>query len=195
MPSRVRIKPLHQLSPRKAIKTRLSLPPLLHTQTQSSPTQQQGGGLGGGQPPHPVPEQDERFSRSRETTTTTHNRFNTLRMRRTFAVPTPGNVPNIATFYRDVIGIIQELADEARSQARRNDVIQLEVVGENVRNHVAVTVDDQGENILPAFEELLDRIVQSNSNIAADENIELIVQVAQNPRGGCQTQAEENLRL
>ncbi|GLD48597.1 uncharacterized protein AKAME5_000255000 [Lates japonicus] len=105
---------------------------------------QQGGGSGGGQPPLPVPEQDERCSRSKETTRTSHNRFNTLEMRRTFAIPTPGDVPNITTFYRDVIGIIQELADEARSQARHNDVIQLEVVGENVRNHVAVTVDDRG---------------------------------------------------
>lgn len=69
-------------------------------------------------------------------------------------------------FLRLGIGIIQELANEAKLRASRNDLIQLEVVGENVQDHILVTVDDEGRNILPAFEGLLDRAVQSNNDIA-----------------------------
>lgn len=87
-----------------------------------------------------------------------HDHFNTHTIRRIFAVPPPGDVPNIATFYRDVIGIIRELVDKALPRANCNNMIQLEVVGENVREYVSGVVDDQGGNVLPVFEGLLDRV-------------------------------------
>ena len=65
-------------------------------------------------------------------------------MRRAFIVPPLG------------IGIIQELANEAKLWVSRNDLIQLEVVGENVQDHISVTIVDEGRNILPVFEGLLD---------------------------------------
>lgn len=40
------------------------------------------------------------------------------------------------SFYRDVTGVIHEMADEVRSRVSHNDVVQLEVIGETVRNHV-----------------------------------------------------------
>lgn len=58
-------------------------------------------------------------------------------------------VPDIAMFYQVVIRLICELADEARSVAELGDMVQLEVVGENVRDHVLV-ISDVGENIFPA---------------------------------------------
>ena len=73
------------------------------------------------------------------------------------------------------------MVDEARSGVSRNDVVQFEVVSQNVRNHISVSVDDTVENIFPAFENHLDRLVQSNDEIVSDENIELIVRVVRNP--------------
>jgi len=65
------------------------------------------------------------------------------------------------------------------------------VVGENVRDYVSFTNSDQGRNILPAFEGLLDRIVQSNNNIAADEGVELIVHIVRNPTGDAKHKMEK----
>lgn len=122
-----------------------------------------------------------------------YDRFNTLVMRRRLTLHRKGNVANIATFYQNVMGVIRGLASEVESQASRDDAIQLEVVGENVRDCVSVTNNAQGSNILPAFEGLLDRIVQSNNNIAADEGVELIVHIVRNPRGGGKRKLEKTL--
>ncbi|XP_056902762.1 uncharacterized protein LOC130533410 [Takifugu flavidus] len=155
--------------------------------SESSPSPhlspQQGGGGLGENPSDLSPERGERF----------FNDFNAWRTRRSFNIPTRGNVPDIATFYRDVTGVISELVDVARRHSSRNDLIQLEVVGENVHNHVTVAVDEQGENILPAFNGMLDRIVQSNGIISSDENIEFILHVVQNPGGGAKRKMEKTL--
>ncbi|XP_051800711.1 uncharacterized protein LOC127532721 isoform X1 [Acanthochromis polyacanthus] len=144
-----------------------SLPTSSSEESQRPPAHQRGHGVG-----------DD------ETRSTSHDRFNTVVMRRAFTVPEPAAEPNLAQFYSDVMGIIHRLSLEAELHARRNDIIQLEVVGENVRDHVSVVVADQGGNVLPAFEGLLDRLVQSNNSIVADENVEFVVQVVRNPRGG-----------
>ncbi|CAJ1067369.1 uncharacterized protein LOC127534054 [Xyrichtys novacula] len=156
--------------------------------------QEEEGGEGLRQRHRPTEEQEEeRVSGGRESEATSYDRFNTLVMRRSFTVPRPGNVPDIAAFYRNVIGVIRELANEVESRASRDDVIQLEVVGENVRDYVSVTNNAQGRNILPAFEGLLDRIVQSNNSVAGDEDIELIVQIVRNPTGGAKRKMEKTL--
>mgnify|MGYP001360620938 CR=1 FL=1 len=96
-----------------------------------------------------------------------------------FTVSPPRNIPNLAQFYDDV---------------RRHDVIQLELIGENVQNHVAVAVEDEsGDAILPAFEGLLEQLVQSNADIASDARLELVVQVVHDPRGGVKRKLEKTL--
>lgn len=71
-------------------------------------------------------------------------------------VPPARNIPDLAQFYDDVMLILRDMADSVRAQVRRNDVIQLELIGENVQNHVSVAVEDEdGDAILPAFEGLL----------------------------------------
>lgn len=76
---------------------------------------------------------ERQYCRSRETARTTRKRFNIMKTGCTFAVPTPGDKLNVATFYRDIMGTIQELINDVRLLASCYDVIQLEVVGENVR--------------------------------------------------------------
>lgn len=57
------------------------------------------------------------------------------------------------------------LAERAISKARCDDVIQLELVGNKVQNHVSVTVNSESDTVRSAFQALLDRLVQSNMSI------------------------------
>ncbi|XP_034161428.1 uncharacterized protein LOC117597613 isoform X2 [Pangasianodon hypophthalmus] len=129
----------------------------------------------------------------REINVTTHENFNTVKMRRMLTIPPPGDEPDIATFYQNVIGLIRELVDDARAVAGRRDLVQLSVEGENVRVHASVVADGTGENILPVFEDMLDRLVQSNTWVAANKRVDLIVQVVRNPRGGGKRKLEKTL--
>ncbi|KAB5567811.1 hypothetical protein PHYPO_G00237130, partial [Pangasianodon hypophthalmus] len=114
-------------------------------------------------------------------------------MRHVLAIPPPGDEPDIATFYQNVIGLIRELVDDARAVAGRGDLVQLSVEGENVSVHASVVADGTGENILPVFEDTLDRLVQSNTGVVANERVDLIVQVVRNPRGGGKRKLEKTL--
>ncbi|MEQ2253770.1 hypothetical protein ILYODFUR_035875, partial [Ilyodon furcidens] len=100
--------------------------------------------------------------------------FNNIEIRRPFTIPPPcpGNVPDLAAVYINIMRILTELADTARSLARRNDVVQLELVGENLNRNVTFTINDDGNMILPAFEDFLDELVQSNAEMPADNNLE-----------------------
>ncbi|KAM7390880.1 hypothetical protein PAMA_008874 [Pampus argenteus] len=121
---------------------------------------------GGGQADlHPRPSTSSSSSSSSSNIETgSRNRFNNLELRRVFTVPPPRNIPDLTQFYDDVMLILREMADAVRAQVGRNDVIQLELIGENVQNHVSVVVEDEhGDAILPAFEGLLERLVQSNA--------------------------------
>ncbi|XP_047238272.1 uncharacterized protein LOC124878391 [Girardinichthys multiradiatus] len=89
--------------------------------------------------------------------------------------------------------ILIELADAARSLTRRNDVVQLELVGENLNRHVTFTVTDDGNMILPAFEDFLDELVQSNADVPVDNNLEFVLQVVNDPAGGSKRKATGTL--
>jgi len=86
-----------------------------------------------------------------------------------------------------------EVAETARSHARCNDVVQLELVGENISQHVTVSVTDESDLILKAFLDFLDELTQSNAQIASDTNLELILQVVRNPTGGTKRKASKAL--
>ncbi|KAF7646309.1 hypothetical protein LDENG_00190110 [Lucifuga dentata] len=124
--------------------------------------------------------------------TVSRNHFNNLEMRRVFTIPPPRNIPDLTQFYEDVLQILRDLADAVKTEARRNDVVQLELIGENVQNHVSVTISDEDDDaILPAFEGLLERLVQSNADIASDTRLELVVQVVRKPKGGVKRRLEK----
>ena len=133
-------------------------------------------------------------STSSNVATVSRERVNNLELRRVFTVPPPRNIPNLAQFYDDVMLILRDMADTVRAQVRRHDVIQLELIGENVQNHVVVAVEDEsGDAILPAFEGLLEQLVQSNADIASDARLKLVVQVVHDPRGGVKRKLEKTL--
>ncbi|MEQ2190149.1 hypothetical protein GOODEAATRI_032788 [Goodea atripinnis] len=122
-------------------------------------------------------------------------RFNNIEIRRPFAMPPPcpGNVPDLAAIYINIMCILTELADTARSLTRRNDVVQLELVGENLNRNVKFTVTDDGNMILPAFEDFLDELVQSSAEMPADNNLEFVLQVVNDPAGGSKCKVKGTL--
>ncbi|XP_053732001.1 uncharacterized protein LOC128765339 [Synchiropus splendidus] len=119
--------------------------------------------------------------------------FNTDRIRRVLTRPAVPDTPDLATFYRGWMQQVRELADEAQRLADREDVVQLEVVGEDVQEHVNVVVEGDGGNIYPAFEDLLSNTVQSDRVIAMGKRIELTVQIVHIPRGGAKRKLEKTL--
>lgn len=147
---------------------------------------QQGGGNDEGEPA------SSSSSSSHDVSTQRRHHFNNVEIRRSFSVP-PRDSPDLAQFYQDVMGILREMADTVRQEVHRGDVIQLEIRGENIQNHIQVDVNDDGDAILPAFEGLLERLVQSNLDVAADERLDLIAQVVHNPRGGNRTKLDHLL--
>lgn len=81
-----------------------------------------------------------------------------------------------------------------RSCEIRGETGRFGTAGNFGSDHIVVTVDDGGDVILPAFEGLLERMMQSNINVASDEgNVDLVVQLVPNPRGGAKRKLETTL--
>ncbi|XP_027865466.1 uncharacterized protein LOC114139628 [Xiphophorus couchianus] len=136
--------------------------------------QQQGGNL----------DQNQRIERQR---------FNNIEIRRSLSITPPTHaVPDIAEFYTTVMNVLTDLANTARSIAERNDFVQLELVWDNISHHINISVTDN-DAILPAFEEFLDELVQSNAELPSESNLELILQIVKNPTGGVKRKAEKTL--
>ena len=124
-------------------------------------------------------------SSQRQTRMVEGEHFNNLEMRRSFEVPSRDS-SDLFRFYQDVVGILHQMSEEIGQEVRRGDLIQLELRGEQFHNHITLHMNDDNDidAILPAFEGLLERIVQSNQNFAADEKLDLIAQIVHNPTGG-----------
>ncbi|XP_023194843.1 uncharacterized protein LOC111609654 isoform X1 [Xiphophorus maculatus] len=141
---------------------------------QAQQQQQRGGNL----------DQNQRIERQR---------FNNIEIRRSLSIAPPTQtVPDIAEFYTAVMNVLTDLANTARSIADRNDVVQLELVWGNISHHINISVTDN-DAILPAFEEFLDELVQSNAELPSESNLELILQIVGNPTGGSKRKAERTL--
>lgn len=120
-------------------------------------------------------------------------RFNNREIRRTLNIP-QRHTPDLAQFYTDVRHILSDLAVQVSAQVRRSDLVQLEVRSENNHNHLSLVIDDRNINeIADAFDELLDRMVQSNESIASDSRLEFIAQIVVNPSGGVKRKLQKTL--
>lgn len=115
---------------------------------------------------------------------TRREQFNHFEIRRVFNIPSPDEATDLAQFYLDVRDNFVDLADRVRPEVSRNDRVQLEIISEHARNHAVFNVDESVENIVPVFEDLLARLIQSNGAIVAGSPLEIVVQVIRNPRGG-----------
>ncbi|XP_032426592.1 uncharacterized protein LOC116724909 [Xiphophorus hellerii] len=136
---------------------------------QARQQQQRGGNL----------DQNQRIERQR---------FNNIEIRRSLSIGPPTQaVPDIAEFYTAVMNVLTDLANDARSIAERNDFVQLELVWGDISHHINISVTDN-DAILPAFEEFLDELVQSNAELPSESNLELILQIVKNPTGDINNQ-------
>ncbi|XP_029938466.1 uncharacterized protein LOC115381325 [Salarias fasciatus] len=120
------------------------------------------------------------------------DRCNNREIRQFLNIPQPDAVPDYASFYSNVMENLHDLADRVMSMVRRDDAIQVELRGENVRSHVSAVINKE-DSVLTTFESLLDRLVQSNMAVMHDPSLELIIQVVEKPTGGGKRKLEKTL--
>lgn len=77
---------------------------------------------------------------------------------------------------------VNELSERAFSHARRHDVVQIELRGEHLQSNISTILE--GDANLSDFENLRLRTVQSNWAVMTESELEVVVQVIHNPRGG-----------
>ncbi|XP_007542613.1 uncharacterized protein LOC103131014 isoform X1 [Poecilia formosa] len=121
-------------------------------------------------------------------------RFNNVELRRPFRIPPAceDSVPDLASYYVEIMNHLVELADNAGSLARRNDVVQLELVGDNFSRHLNIHVSND-DDIQTALMDFLDELVQSNAELPSHGELEFILQIVRDPSGGVKGKAAKTL--
>ncbi|XP_072567826.1 uncharacterized protein [Paramormyrops kingsleyae] len=110
-------------------------------------------------------------------------RFNNVQIRRILNIPRPRNEANFREYYENVIEGFQNIVNEAIPYAAWGAYIQVTLRGDFLNDELSQIVR-YGEGELTDFQQLLDRLVQSNQEILNDSNLEVIVDVINIPRGG-----------
>ncbi|XP_061131437.1 uncharacterized protein LOC133151994 [Syngnathus typhle] len=109
--------------------------------------------------------------------------FNNIEVRRHLNIPSQTNSNDFATFYLQIEEKIDDVLREVDVQTQPCDVIQVELVAGNDRAHVYQQKSDIN-SIRDNVSALLERLAQSNVELLADENLELIVQIVTPLCGG-----------
>ncbi|XP_016522646.1 uncharacterized protein LOC103132114 [Poecilia formosa] len=122
-------------------------------------------------------------------------RFNNVELRRPFRIPPAceDSVPDLASYYVEIVNHLIELADNAGLLARRNYVFQLELVGDNFSRHLNIRVTDDDDGIQTAFMDFADELAQSNAELPADGDLEFVLQIVRDPSGGVKRKATKTL--
>ncbi|XP_061764740.1 uncharacterized protein LOC133557872 isoform X1 [Nerophis ophidion] len=116
--------------------------------------------------------------------------FNNIQLSSVLTFPQNNDVTDYATFYRGVLGSLKKLTQMVTKEARPGDIIQLELSGESANQHTSFTFRNDAGAVMNAFQDVLDLLVQSNVEILNDEEIQVMVQVIHNPRGGVRRKIE-----
>nr|XP_049619738.1 uncharacterized protein LOC125994445 [Syngnathus scovelli]XP_049620140.1 uncharacterized protein LOC125994731 isoform X1 [Syngnathus scovelli] len=109
--------------------------------------------------------------------------FNNVEVRRRLNIPSQQNINDFATFYLQIEDKIDDVVQEVASRAQTGDVIQIELAAGNDRAHIYQQTSDIN-SIRDNVSNLLERLAQSNTELLADEGLELIVQIVTPLRGG-----------
>ncbi|KAL3987174.1 homeobox protein Nanog [Sarotherodon galilaeus] len=109
------------------------------------------------------------------------NKFNNVQIREILNFPPPNDIPDYAHYYQGVMGGAREISDRIFSQARPDDLIQLELIGPQLQNNVSVILRDNRD--LSEFENLFLRAVQSNWSVMCEGSLELVAQIVRPPSG------------
>ncbi|XP_034059040.1 uncharacterized protein LOC117537788 isoform X1 [Gymnodraco acuticeps] len=110
--------------------------------------------------------------------------FNNTELRQSLVLPPPNNdEADFTSYYGVLMNNVQDMVNDAFSRADREDIVQVELRGEQLQANVSAILNANDDN-LADFEEALFNAVQSNLEVMADSNLELVVQIVQSPRGG-----------
>ena len=118
-------------------------------------------------------------------------RFNNTEIRSILRFPQPSAIPSFQDFYRDIVDDFQGTIERAlhRADARENDYIQVSILSERLQDDVTMSRFYQAGRVTE-FQNILDRLVQSNLSIFTDGTLEVRVNVVKGPSGGAKRRVE-----
>ncbi len=108
--------------------------------------------------------------------------FNNIEIKQFLNLSPPWR-PDYAWFYSHVMDEFQNAVERAANLAGPRNIIQVELRRENLQNSVSMIRRDGAEN-LEEFKQLLDRLVQSYSEISEDQLLEVVIQIVRNQACG-----------
>ncbi|XP_077361782.1 uncharacterized protein LOC144006673 [Festucalex cinctus] len=140
-------------------------------------------------PPAPTPSTQSTLQQSSDTNRQVGGQvrrpnFNNLEIRRRLNTTRPEDPLDFAAFYTNIGNNLNEAVQEVIRSTSRGDIVQAEIVGENVREHCYLDAVNDPNDVTDAVHNLLDRIAQSNTEVLADNSLELVVQIVFDVNGG-----------
>ncbi|XP_057711360.1 uncharacterized protein LOC130928654 [Corythoichthys intestinalis] len=115
---------------------------------------------------------------------TVRPKFNNIELRQILTPSRVADSPDFVSFYNDIMENVQRQTDHVVAITQPGDIIQIEVVGDNVQQHVVLNATDDPEIILHGFHNVIDRLVQSNYQILCNTELEMVVNIVKDQRGG-----------
>ncbi|XP_034086596.1 uncharacterized protein LOC117555742 [Gymnodraco acuticeps] len=109
--------------------------------------------------------------------------FGNIEMRQSLVLPPIGGEADFGVYFQGLMNNVHNMRAHAFARAEREDIIQIELRGEELRFNVSAILNGPDDN-LDDFEEGLFKAMQSNIMVMAEGNMELVVQIVQAPRGG-----------
>lgn len=107
--------------------------------------------------------------------------FNNIEIRQSLHFSHPHS-PDFAKFYEEVMEKFQSAVRRVLRFANSRDVVQVELRGESLSNSVFMI--QHGTHNFEEFQQLLEKLVQSNRKILTDQSLEMVAQIVKNPTGG-----------
>lgn len=121
------------------------------------------------------------------------DKFNTVEIRQELIPPSNDRPTDFSVFYNDVMVNIERQVDNVLTIATPGDIIQIELIGPDIRQHDILQAGDAPEDIHQGFQNLFDRAVQSNTEILCDSSLELVVKIVKDKRGGARRKLQHTL--
>uniref|UniRef100_A0A1A8LGV4 Uncharacterized protein n=1 Tax=Nothobranchius pienaari TaxID=704102 RepID=A0A1A8LGV4_9TELE len=107
--------------------------------------------------------------------------FNQREIRESVSFSINHRITDPAEFYLNFIDILNRFAERGGQLACANDRIQFEINTQHSTHHVNFNYD--GTNMMQNFQQLFDKLVQSNEALVADNDFNFRLQVVNNPSG------------
>uniref|UniRef100_A0A1A8BJA7 Uncharacterized protein n=1 Tax=Nothobranchius kadleci TaxID=1051664 RepID=A0A1A8BJA7_NOTKA len=114
-------------------------------------------------------------------TSSSNDTFNQHEISESVSFSINHRITDPAEFYLNFIDILNRFAERGCQIARANDRIQFEINTQHSTHHVNFNYD--GTNMMQNFQQLFDKLVQSNEALVADNDFNFRLLVVNNPSG------------